>query len=135
MFCHLYLKLVKNVCITDNPRIFLPSLPCLRDLFCDNFAIFVLCNAMCNHHDNYHNLTLRSRCRRRGNRTLSEPNVKLSPPLIWFLKMIIVLLMIMMMILMIMILMMIMNLNLTMSIQSGQGGVLPGERIILDHKI
>ena len=69
---------------------------------------------------------------------LSEPNVKLSPPLNWFLEIIIVLLMIMMMILMIlmiMILMMIMNLNLTMSIQSGQGGVLPGERIILDHKI
>ena len=65
---------------------------------------------------------------------LSEPNVKLSPPLIWFLKMITVLLVIMMMILMILMIM-IMNLNLTMSIQSGQGGVLPGERIILDHKI
>ena len=102
----------------------------------------------CDYHNHYHNLTLHSRCRRRGNRTLSEPNVKLSPPLICFLNviivllmimiidlMMIVLLMIMLIILLMIILMMIMNLNLTTSIQSGQGGVLPGERIILDHKI
>ena len=37
----IHLRLVKNVRITEKPRIFLPSLPCLSDLFRENPICFI----------------------------------------------------------------------------------------------